>query len=132
VGAVGYFSQLPVIDHEGLITREVAEIIAGAGGYAKVRTGEEREAMARVVGYCVDQEPEWFLVRSTTPMPLRIGEPLPGGVAREAIQNALLQEFGESMTLAEIFLMGERYGHSRDKYLLLRRTKPLTSVEPSE
>jgi hypothetical protein len=53
-------------------------------------------------------------------------------VAREAIQNALLREFGESMTLAEIFRMGERYGHSRDKYLLLSRTRTLTPAEPRE
>jgi len=121
IGAVGYFSKRNVVDHEGLITTEVAKIIHTAGGYSQVRESGSDVAMREIVRYCVAQKPEWFLVRSNSPLSLALGQPIPKEVANEAIQQALVEELGPSMVLRQVFLMRPRHATSADKYLLLQR-----------
>jgi len=121
VGAVGYFSDMEVVDHEGLITPAVAKIIQSAGGYVNVRWNIDPDAMNQVVRYCVDLKPEWFLVRSTTAAPLKAGEPVPQGVADEPIQDAILDGLRDSMVLAEKFIIRPAFGGAKNMYLLLRR-----------
>jgi len=121
IGAIGYSSRLRVIDHEGLIDKSIARIIQKAGGYVYVRWGFDMEAMEKVVRYCVNQKPEWFLVRSNTSIPLTLAQPVPWEAANETIQKTLLREFGDKMVLAKIFVMKPDDGFTRDVYLLLRR-----------
>ena len=108
-----------LIDHEGLVSRPVAEVIKRAGGYYEVRMGNNQESMVEIVRYCVDQEPDWFLVRGTARIPLTIGEFVSEEVAREPIQKALLRELKGSIVLTKTFNM--RDAASDDKYLLLHR-----------
>jgi len=121
IGAVGYFSQLTVIDHEGLIDKYIAQVIKEAYGYVLVRWGLDEEAMEKVVQYCVSQEPEWFLVRTNTRIVLNLGQPITAEIANETIQQALLREFGDRMILTKIFIMGPDSDPDSDLYLLLHR-----------
>lgn len=121
VGAIAHGSGLYVIDHEGLVTEDIGAIIREAGGYLRVRWGVDKEAMNQVVRYCVGQRPDWFLVRSDTTLPLTSGRRVPRGVAREPIQNTLIDRFGSSMVLTKVFNMNPGNLASSDKYLLLRR-----------
>lgn len=119
VGAVGYYSQLRVIDHEGLIDRYIAKQVKIAGGYRWVRRGMNPEVMWNIVRYCIGRQPVWYLARSRIGPGLRVGEPVTPDVCKEPIQNAFLQELGPSMVLARIFPMGPS---GEDYYLLLRRS----------
>ena len=124
IGAIGYTSNLYVIDHEGLISRKIAETIAEAGSYSHVRTGANRSAMERIVLHCVNQQPDWFLVRSRIDISLNLGERVPGRVATQPIQDALIDRLGSSMILKRIFYMNQDNSPASDKYLLLHREKP--------
>jgi hypothetical protein len=121
IGAVGYFSDLRVIDQEGLITEPVARIVHDAGGYDRVRSGDDPRAMDAVVTYCVAQRPDWFLVRCRRSLPLVAGEALPEGVAAESIQNEFLKRLGDSMVLATTFELKPPASGEENRYLLLRR-----------
>ena len=123
IGAVGYFSDMEVVDHEGLVTPAVSKIIRSAGGYVNVRWNINPDAMNQVVRYCVDLKPEWFLVRSTTAVPLKAGEPVPQGIADEPIQDAMLDGLHDAMVLAEKFIVRPAFGGANNMYLLLRRTR---------
>ncbi len=121
IGGIGYFSQLTVIDHEGLIDKYIAQVIKEAHVYANVRWGLDEEAMEKVVHYCVDKSPEWFLVRSNTQTVLPLGQPIPAEIAYETIQQTMLREFGDRMVLTKIFMMGPADDPDKDIYLLLHR-----------
>jgi len=118
IGAVGYYSHLRIIDHEGLIDPYIAGCLKRAGGYGPVRSGQDSDAMMKVVQYCVERRPTWFLARSFTTNELTVGREVPLGVCQENIQNALLEKLGSAMVLEEVFPL-EKDG--LDKYLLLRR-----------
>jgi hypothetical protein len=117
VGAIGYVSQLHIVDHEGLVTKEVAQVVSEVGSYGAVRSGSRPAALERIVRYCVAQRPRWFLVRSRDEAGLRLGEAVPRRVAKEAIQRWLLMELGDSMQLVRVFkLRPDR----PDSYLVLK------------
>jgi hypothetical protein len=118
VGAVAYYSQLPVIDHEGLMDRYIAEQIKSAGGYRRVRRGMDKRAMWNIVGYCSAKRPVWFLARSRIGPTLPMGEPVTGDVCTRPIQNAFLRELGPYMVLSKVFPMRPS---GDDYYLLLQR-----------
>ncbi|MGH7726127.1 MAG: hypothetical protein ACREOU_11940 [Candidatus Eiseniibacteriota bacterium] len=122
VGALGYGSRLPVLDHEGLLHAEIAQVIRRAGEYGAVRTGRDPVAMSRVVAICAEQRPDWFLVRSRSGRELRVGEPVPSEAAVEPIQRAMLEAFGTSMTLAAVFPLVADTA-SADCYLMLERSR---------
>ncbi len=122
VGAVAYWSDVTVIDHEGLVTGPVAREVYHAGEYGPVRTGADAVAMGRVVDYCVGRRPEWFLVRSNTTMPLSLGAPVPPEAAEQPIQRAMLERFGDAMVLAASFPLSGPDEPGADRYLLLHRT----------
>ena len=118
VGALGYYSGLNVIDHEGLIDKQVAQYIKQAGGYGRIRNGSDEKNMLKVVNYCIDRKPDWFLLRSSVKGDYAVGQQLPSGVANEEIQNTLLDKFGSAMVVAKVFMLDKR---GLDKYVLLRR-----------
>jgi arabinofuranosyltransferase len=119
VGAVGYYSQLAIIDHEGLIDRYVAYEIKQAGGYRWVRWGMNTAVMWNVVHYCCAKQPDWYLARSKNGPDLALGQPVPQGICNEPIQNALLRELGPAMVLAKVFALR---ADGEDYYLLLKRS----------
>jgi hypothetical protein len=117
IGAVGYFSGLRVVDHEGLVTPEVAQVIRRAGESGPVRTGRDSLAMAAVVSYCVNANPDWFMVRTRVAPPDSAG--LPPELVADAIQRALVERLGGRMEVAAVFPLGPpaATGH----YVLLHR-----------
>ncbi len=121
-GGIGFGSGLYLIDHEGLITPEIAKWVASAGGYFAVRTGQRPRELTEIVRYCVAQNPDWFLVRSQWKLPLAIGEAPPDVVADDVIQGELLKALHGGMVLAQIFPMNPWKPGSQDKYLVLRRS----------
>jgi hypothetical protein len=121
IGAVGYASGLHVIDHEGLASPAVAQIVYRAGGYGPVRMGREPSAMQRIMSYCEAQRPDWFLVSSISPTELRVGEPAPFGVSDEPIQNAFIESFGDDMIVARWFDLGPAGESEPHRYILLKR-----------
>jgi hypothetical protein len=125
VGAVGYGSELTVIDHEGLVTPDVARVIHRAGEYGPIRTGRDPEGMREVVECCVRRRPDWFLVRTHIDRTLALGAPPPRGIADEPIQNALLDRLDDEMVLAASFPLAGADGPRSDRYLVLRR-EPVT------
>jgi hypothetical protein len=121
VGAVGYFSGLRIIDHEGLVTKPVAQIIQRASGYRRVRHAEDPQAMNDVVQYCALQKPDWILVRSREP--IAPGARGSDAVALEAIQRAIVGKMGADMTVAAVFNMRPANPASTDAYVLLHRPR---------
>ena len=119
IGAIGYYSGLRILDHEGLVNREVAGMMHAVGGSMGVRFGwpELAETMREVARACVQQEPRWFLTRSGSGQDLALGQPVPKQAGSEAIQRAILQQFGPRMVLAQRFPLGP---DGTDSYLLLR------------
>lgn len=130
IGAAGFASELPIIDHEGLVTPEIAGIIHRAGEYGPVRTGLDAAAMHRVVEWCAGRRPTWFMLRTHTMQPLAVERPVPAGIADEAIQNALLDRMGGDMVLAASFPLVGADRPGAERYLLLRRG-PLTPARTS-
>jgi hypothetical protein len=130
IGCIGYYSKLRVIDHEGLVTEPVARTIRRAGGYWKVCHGADERAMREVVRYCVDREPDWFLVRSIVPEAWPPGEPVPPSAANKAIQVALLEELGATMVLRKVFELGPQ-DRGSERYLLLERRRPADRPPPA-
>ncbi|MFI5371580.1 MAG: hypothetical protein ACHQ52_08485 [Candidatus Eisenbacteria bacterium] len=126
IGAVGYASDLTIIDHEGLVTPEVARIIHRVGEYGPIRTGRDATAMRAAVDWCVSRRPTWFLLRTQTTSPLVVGRPVPLGIGHDALQNALLDRMGDDMLLAASFPLIGTDRPGADRYLLLRR-RALTS-----
>jgi len=126
VGGIGYGSGFEIIDHEGLVTREVAEIFAHARGYGVVRSGQDDASMRAVVEACVARRPTWFMVRSAaaTARNLALGRPVPPTAALENIQRALLTSLGDSMVLAAMVPLAPRGGYAREYYLILHRAGP--------
>lgn len=118
IGAIGFYSGITIIDHEGLVLPEIAHIIYENGGYNYIRNGYNTMAMSEIVDICLEQKPDWFLVRSTMPAVLAKDSPIPGLIAQEPIQNALLEALGTSMVIDRVFVMRPR---SPDKYILLRK-----------
>ncbi|HEY3176640.1 MAG TPA: hypothetical protein VGK94_12870 [Candidatus Polarisedimenticolia bacterium] len=123
VGAVAYASGMHIIDQHGLVTPQVAKIVQWAeGDFREIRIGKDRETMQRIVQWCADQKPEWFLVRAVRALELTVGEPLPAGAAMDAMQNALLERFGDTMVFAEAFAMRpDSRGWKDDRYLVLKK-----------
>ncbi len=122
IGAVGYHSRLHVIDHEGLIDKEIGRVIQRAGGYGPVRWGHNPKALRELADIIVARRPDWFLVLTKHTSPLTEGQPLPPEIATEKIQNALVEAFGASMVLARTFPMASAASGRPERYLLLRRT----------
>src|SRR5258706_4722651 len=86
VGAVAYASDMYIIDHHGLITRDVAKIVQYAeGDFREIRIGKDHQTMDKIVQWCAGSRPDWFLVRSVRDVPMTIGEPLPAGAAMDAM-----------------------------------------------
>ena len=129
VGAVAYASGMYIIDQHGLITPDVARIVQWAeGDFREIRIGKDHETMERIVQWCADRGPDWFLVRSVRDVPLKVGEPVPEGTAMDAMQNALLARFGDTMVFVEAFAMRpDSRGWKADRYLVLRKREPLGS-----
>ena len=123
VGAVAYASGMHIIDQHGLVTPQVATIVQWAeGDFREIRIGKDRETMQRIVQWCADQKPEWLLVRAVRALDLRVGQPLPAGAAMDAMQNALLERFGDTMVFAEAFAMRpDSRGWKDDRYLVLKK-----------
>ncbi len=120
IGGVGYYSSLYIIDHEGLVNREMAEIIHSAGGYGKIRYGADPKSMEALADLCVAQKPDWFMVRSTTSTRVEIGRSINPAIAQETIQQAVLEKQGDSMILETVFPLRPSDPSSQDCYLLLR------------
>jgi hypothetical protein len=117
IGAVGYFSGLRVVDHEGLVTPAVAEVIRRAGESGPVRTGRDSLAMAAVVSYCAGTNPDWFMVRTRAEPPDSTG--LSPDLVADAIQGALVERLGGRMEMAAAFPLSAPPATGR--YVLLRR-----------
>lgn len=118
IGAIGYFSRLKVVDHEGIGSRKVAELIGRAGGYQPLRHGRDPKAADRIVDICLESRPTWYLVRSRLAFQTVVGQPLPSGVARTWIQNRFLERTGAEMVVARRFTMTR----PNDCYYLLQRS----------
>jgi len=123
IGAVGYYSKHRLLDHEGLISKEVARIVRSAGGINNVRYGTNADAMNEIVALCAKEKPDWFLVRSWTELPLHTGLPLSEAVVEEEIQQALVRAFDTTMVLRHVFVMNPNDEACLDKYLLLERKR---------
>lgn len=121
VGAVSYYSERSVVDYEGLVTREVANIVRGTAGYDAIRYGGDTGAMRRIVAYCVAQDPDYLLIRSSDTAQIVPGRPLDPVVASEAIQRALVAAFGSLLTVRTVFPLKQHDTTSRDRYVLLGR-----------
>jgi arabinofuranosyltransferase len=122
IGAVGYYSGLRVVDHEGLVTPAVAGIIRHAGESGPVRTGRDSLAMEAVVSYCVSANPDWFMVR-TRAAPDSAG--LEPALVADAIQRTLVERLGRRMEVAAVFPLAPPPATGR--YVLLRRSPAATS-----
>ena len=131
IGAIGYFSRRQLLDHEGLISWDIAGIIHTTPGYDAIRYGNEIQAMNSIVSYCVDRAPDWLLVRSKSAASMEIGRPVPWPLASETIQQALLKSQAHSMVLRKIFTLKPRDTSSTDAYLLLQRIDSSTAAVES-
>jgi hypothetical protein len=118
IGAIGFYSHLKILDHEGLIDKVIAGYIKQAGGYDNLRYIDTNKICFDIVKYCVNRNPDWFLVRSSADTLFETGKPVPENCADEKIQNLILKEFGPHMVLKKIFPMNKT---GTDKYLLLKR-----------
>jgi hypothetical protein len=118
IGAIGYYSHLKILDHEGLIDKVIAGYIKQTGGYDNLRYVDTNKFSFDIVKYCVNKNPDWFLVRSSADTLFETGKPVPENCADEKIQNLILKEFGPHMVLKKIFSMNKT---GTDKYLLLKR-----------
>jgi hypothetical protein len=122
VGAVGYYSRLRVVDHEGLIHPGVAREVRRAGESGAVRTGRDARAMERVIAICLGEHPDWFLVRTRGGPAPPAGGALPAALAADSIQRTLVRRLGAGMVVAASFPLGGP--PSAGGYVLLRRTVP--------
>lgn len=122
VGALAYYSGRTIVDYEGLVTREVANIVHGTAGYDAIRYGGDTAAMRRIVAYCVARDPDYLLIRSSDTTQIALGRPLAPAVAAEQIQQALLAAFASSMAPCAIFPLKQRDDQRTDRYILLGRT----------
>lgn len=131
IGGAGYASGLFVIDHEGLVSPEVARIVESAeGGLFAVRFGPNEEARRAVVRYCVAQHPDWYMVRSFSETPMPIGQPIPSSVALTRLDQTIVETLGPSMSLAARFPLRRRPDGRLDSYLILRRADGNASSPP--
>ena len=115
IGAVGYESGLRVVDHEGLVDPTVARLVRAAGGYARVRDGDDPMLMNAIARYCLRRRPDWFLVRCANVAEFTPGRALVPEAAREKLQQALVRGIGERMRIRAVF----RLSDPADLYVLL-------------